>query len=120
VAKAFTQDPSFEIEREKVAQEGATVWVLNGSGQSGLATDLAAYLDYQGFEATAPTQRATKITTVKIVAYNGALTTYAESIARLEAIFGVTAVAATDPSIHADIVVTVGTSTPDLQPPALP
>ena len=120
VAKAFTQDPSFEAEREKVAQEGATVWVLNGSGQPSLATDLAAYLDYQGFEATAPTQKAPKTTTAQIVAYNGALATYPDSIARLEAIFGVTAVAATNPAVHADIVVTVGSATQDLTPPDLP
>jgi LCP family protein required for cell wall assembly len=117
---AISADPTFEIEREKVAQEGATVWVLNGSGRPGLATDLAAYLAYQGFAATAPTQRATTIPSVQVVAYNGAETAFPETIARLEAIFGVTVITKTDPTVHADVVVTAGKSTPDLTPPVIP
>lgn len=120
VQQAFTSDPTFEIEREKVAQEGATVWVLNGSGRPGLATDLAAYLAYEGFGATAPTQRAAAVGSVQIVAYNGAETAFPETIARLEAIFGVTVITKTDPAVHADVVVTAGKSTPDLTPPVIP
>jgi LCP family protein required for cell wall assembly len=120
VQLAISADPSFEIEREKVAQESATVWVLNGSGRPGLATDLAGYLTYQGFAATAPTQPAATIAGAQIVAFNGAQTSFPESIARLKAIFGVTVITKTDPTVTINIVVTVGRSTPDLTSPPLP
>jgi LCP family protein required for cell wall assembly len=120
VQQAFTSDPTFEIEREKVAQEGATIWVLNGSGRPGLATDLAAYLAYEGFGATAPTQPAAAVGSVQIVAYNGAETAFPETVARLKAIFGVTVITKTDPAVHADVVVTAGRSTADLTPPVIP
>ncbi|HLX34157.1 MAG TPA: LCP family protein [Candidatus Limnocylindrales bacterium] len=120
VRNAFTVDPNFEVTREKIAEEGGIVWVLNGSGQAMKAADVSAYLDYQGFAATAPTQRSRASSTTQIVVYNGAQTHLTESIARLEAIFGVAVVMKTDPSIHVDIVITVGRATPDLTPPALP
>ncbi|HYK95639.1 MAG TPA: LCP family protein [Candidatus Dormibacteraeota bacterium] len=121
VRTAFTSDPSFEVEREKVAQEGATVWVLDGSGFPGKADDVAAYLDYLGFGATAPKQKAPKLISVaKIIAYNGAADRLPETIRRLAAIFGVTVVMAVDPAIHVDIVVTVGRQTTNLTAPPLP
>jgi LCP family protein required for cell wall assembly len=120
VQLAISADPSFEIEREKVAQEGAVVWVLNGSGRPGQAADAAGYLTYQGFAATAPTQPAAIVPAAQIVAYNGAASSFPVSIARLEAIFGVTVVSKTDPTVTADIVVTLGRATPDLTAPLLP
>jgi len=120
VRNAFTVDPTFEATREKLAQEGAITWVLNGSGQATKAADVAAYLDYQGFAATAPNQKTTASPTTQIVVYNGAATHLTATIARLESIFGVTVVMKTDPTVRADIVIIVGRSTQDLLPPALP
>lgn len=121
VRSAFTTDPAFETQREQVAQEEASVWVLNGSGRSNLASDVAAFLEYQGFAATAPTQRPSgQVSSVTIVVYNGAENRLPDSIARLEAIFGVTVSTRVDPSVKVDIVVTVGSSSPDLTPPPIP
>ncbi len=119
VQTAFTADPTFEAQREQVAQEGAAVWVLNGSTKTSLASDIAAYLTYEGFAATAPTQRPPgRISGAEIIVYNGAQSRLPVSIARLESIFGVTSITTkTDPTVKVDIVVIVGTSTPDLTPP---
>ena len=117
VRSAFTVDPNLEAQREQVAQEAATVWVLNGTGQANLASDVAAYLDYQGFAATAPLQRAPTTASVQVLVYNGAESRLPVSVARLQAIFGVTATPKQDPSVKVDIVVIVGRSTPDLTPP---
>ncbi len=121
VRAAFTTDPNFESQREQVAQERATVWVLNGSSSPTEASDVASYLVYQGFAATAPTQAPpAPIGTVQIVVYNGAESRLPVSIARLEAIFGVTTVTTkNDPRVRVDIIITVGSSTPDLTPPPL-
>ena len=52
--------------------------------------------------------------------YNGASTRLAGTIAYLEQTFGVTATTKTDAAIRADVVVTIGQSTPDLQAPVAP
>ncbi|MEA2672876.1 MAG: hypothetical protein QOI92_68, partial [Chloroflexota bacterium] len=48
VADAFNIDPAFAETRDALAQEGAELWVLNGSGRSGEAARLSDYLSYLG------------------------------------------------------------------------
>ena len=45
VRKAFTSDPADEARRQRLAGEGATVWVLNGTGEANRGTRLAGYLE---------------------------------------------------------------------------
>jgi LCP family protein required for cell wall assembly len=121
VKTAFTSDPAFEANREKVAGEGATVWVLNGSNRSFLASDVANYLTYRGFDATAPTQKPPKpVASARIVIYNGAEDRLTATISQLESLFKVTVTLATDPTVPVDVVITVGASTTDLTPPPVP
>jgi polyisoprenyl-teichoic acid--peptidoglycan teichoic acid transferase len=119
VNEAFTVDPAEEATRQSLAEEGAGVWVLNGTGDTARGTRLAGFLDYHGLAASAPRQKppgAVPATTT-VVAYNGAETKYPASIAYLEKTFGVVATTATDPAVRTDIIVTVGKATPDLEAP---
>ena len=62
-------------QREKVAAEDASVWVLNGTGTEGQATDIATYLTWSGMQASAPNQKPEEqpaATTIRV--YNGAET----------------------------------------------
>lgn len=122
VGTAFTANPADEALREKLAQEGATVWVLNSTGGADRASRLAAYLEYYGLAASAPRQKPSGGVqpNTTIVVYNGASTRLAGTIAYLEQSLGVTATTKTDGAVRADVVVTIGTATPDLQPPAAP
>jgi LCP family protein required for cell wall assembly len=122
VRDAFNVDPTFAEQRDAIAQEGAEVWVLNGSGTQGEASNVAAYLDYRGIAATAPNQRPdTKgVSGTTIKAYNGAETTFPLTVAALQDTFGVTVVPMADPNIHVDFVITTAKSTPDLTPPPVP
>ncbi len=121
VADAFKVDPELEARRERLAEEGALVWVLNGSGESGKASQLASYLGYLGVAASAPTQRPPqRPSTTQLVAYNGAETKAPDTIALLEQVLGVKVVAKTDPAARVDIVVTTAPSTPALTPPPAP
>ncbi len=121
VAEAFVVDPELEARRERLAAEAGTVWVLNGSGQEGQASRLAAYLDYQGFTVSAPNQRpADTGQSTEIVVYNGAEVALPDTIAELERIFGVEVSTVDDPAIRVDIVITTGARTPDLTPPPAP
>ena len=122
VKNAFNTNPADEAQREKLASEGANVWVLSGLSDRTLPSDLASYLEYQGLLASAPRQAATGSVPAdtKIVAYNGALDKYADTIAYLESRFHVQATAATDPAIRTDIIVTIGRSTPHLSAPVGP
>ena len=119
VKEAFTADPADEAERQKLAQEAGVVWVLNGTADVDRGTRVAGYLDYHGLAASAPRQKppgAVPANTT-IVVYNGAGDKLTDTIAYLEATFGVTATAKTDPAIRTDIVITVGRATPDLEAP---
>ncbi len=122
VSTAFTANPADEVLREKLAEEAATVWVLNSTGNADRASRLAGYLEYYGLAASAPRQKPSggvrPATT--IVVYNGASTRLAGTIAYLEQTFGVSATTKTDSAIRADVVVTIGQSTPDLQAPVAP
>jgi LCP family protein required for cell wall assembly len=121
VRDAFTVDPAAEAVREKLAEEAATIFVLNGSGQPGQAANIAGFLDYQGMEASAPNQRPRgSPSTTRIVAYNGAETKVPDTIAYLQQLFGVQVTTATDPNAHADIIVTTARTTPSLTPPPIP
>jgi LCP family protein required for cell wall assembly len=122
VSTAFTANPADEVLREKLAEEGATVWVLNSTGGADRASRLAAYLEYYGLAASAPRQKPSGgvRANTTIVVYNGASTRLAGTIAYLEQTFGVTATTKTDSAVRADVVVTIGTATPDLQPPLAP
>jgi LCP family protein required for cell wall assembly len=121
VHNALSGTAGDEAQKQKIADEGASVWVLNGSGQTGQATDIAAFLEYQGISATAPTQRPPKgSSATKIVVYNGAEATAPTTIAFLEDLFNVKATLVSDPTARVDIVITTGRSTPDLTPPPAP
>ena len=122
VSDAFNVDPQFAEQRDAVAEEGAEVWVLNGSGQSGQAADIAAYLDYLGIAATAPNQRPdTKgLSGTTIRAYNGADQSDPLTTAMLEQVFKVAVVPVTDPNVHVDFAVITAPSTPELTPPPVP
>jgi hypothetical protein len=121
VADALSGTVGDENTKEKIAQEGASVWVLNGSGQTGQATDIAAFLEYEGISASAPSQRPPKTSSAtKIVVYNGAEADSAATIAYLEGLFHVKASHVTDTTARVDIVITTGSATPDLTPPPAP
>jgi LCP family protein required for cell wall assembly len=121
VATAFSTDPKLEAQRERVAGESGVVWVVNGSGKIGQASQIAGYLEYLGLTSSAPNQRsANTLTTTRITVYNGRETALPATIALLENVFNVKAVFAADPSVRVDIIVTTGTATPDLSPPPAP
>ena len=119
VKDAFTADPADEALRETLATEGAGVWVLNGTKDSGRGSDLAGYLDYHGVAASAPRQRPEGAVpaNTRIVVYNGAEASLAETIAYLEKTFKVKATLKDDPAIRTDIVITIGNKTPKLAAP---
>ncbi|HEX9043899.1 MAG TPA: LCP family protein [Candidatus Limnocylindrales bacterium] len=121
VATAFTVSPGAEADRERIAAENATVWVLNGSGRQGQAADVAAYLSSLGVDALAPNQRPdSRPATTTIVAYNGAETRMTETVKLLATVFGVTPTPRVDPNARADFVVTTSPGTPDLTAPPAP
>jgi LCP family protein required for cell wall assembly len=121
VESAFSSDPQLEQQRDAFAEEGASIWVLNGSGKEGQASDIAGYLSYSGLSASAPVQRPdVRPPTTSIVVYNGAESEMTETIAYLEQLFGVTATTKNDPSARVDITITTAESTPTLEAPAGP
>ncbi len=122
VKTAFKFDPTAEAARQDIAQEGAQVWVLNGTGKLGSATDIAGYLDFQGVAASAPNTRPTgavpKNTLIRV--YNGAEAKLGKTIALLQDAFGVKVSLVTDPTVRVDIIITTGTATPALVAPIIP
>ena len=66
-------------------------WVLNGSGQQGQASDIAAYLEYLGVTASAPNQAPDLrgLTNTRIVVYNAAENRLPNTIKLLEQVLGV-------------------------------
>jgi LCP family protein required for cell wall assembly len=122
VADAFKIDPAFAETRDALAQEGAELWVLNGSGRSGEAARLADYLSYLGLAATAPIQKpdTTGLTATTVRAYNGALDKFPQTVAELTKVFGVTIVPITDAAVRVDFEIITGGSTPQLTPPPVP
>jgi LCP family protein required for cell wall assembly len=122
VREAFTIDPAFAQARDAIAAEGARIWVLNGSGRTGEATNLAAYLESNGLAATAPNQQPDTegLPTTTVRAYNGAETKFPLTIAALKEIFGVAVEPVTDPAVPIDLMIITGKSSPQLTPPPLP
>jgi len=119
VSNAFKVDPQLEDLRAALGQENAAIWVLNGTGRSGQASTLAAYLDYYGLTTSAPNQKPdqTAVSGTRIVVYNGAESRVTATIAFLESTFKTKVVLKTDTAMSADIVITTSSSTPNLTPP---
>jgi LCP family protein required for cell wall assembly len=119
VRDAFKTDPRDEALRQALAAEAGQVWVLNATGTMQRGTDLASYLEYHGLAASAPRGKpegglpANTIVTV----YNGAESRLTSTIAYLEQLFHVKVKTATDPTMRADVIVTIGRKTPALEPP---
>ena len=85
------------------------------------AAAVAGYLASRGVNAVAPAQApATQPSKTTIVVYNGAASRAPETIALLQAVFGVKVTLAADPAARADIVITTSQRTPDLTPPPGP
>jgi hypothetical protein len=122
VRDAFTTDPADEAQRQDLASEGAAVWVLNGTSDSGRGTAIANYLDFHGLAASAPRQKPAGAVPpdTTIVVYNGAEANLPDTIAYLQKTFGVTVTTKADPAVAADVVVTVGNATPVLEAPVGP
>ncbi|MGH2464911.1 MAG: LCP family protein, partial [Candidatus Limnocylindrales bacterium] len=121
VANAFKIDPKLEQLRDAVSAENGTIWVVNGSGKSGQANTLVAYLEYEGLTAIAQTQRPPALLAkTQIKVYNGREDELPATVALLEKVFGVTATFVSDPSVTVDIIVTTGKSTATLTPPPGP
>jgi LCP family protein required for cell wall assembly len=116
VDQAFTITPQLLARREQLEEEAATLWVLNGSGRSGLETSTASFLEYQGISASAPRRQTNeRPAKTEIVVYNGAEAELADTIKYLERRFKTTVKTATDPKVTVDIVVTLGKDAPDLE-----
>ena len=122
VKGAFKLDPAAEAQRQALAQEGASVWVLNGAGITGQASDIAAWLESQGVAASAPNQRPDQRGLAKtlIRVYNGAETRLPLTITFLEAAFGVTVKPVADAAARVDIAIITARTTPDYTPPPAP
>jgi LCP family protein required for cell wall assembly len=122
VKEAFEVDPAFAETRDALAQEGAELWVLNGSSRQGEAARLAEYLSYLGMAATAPNQKpdTTGLSATRIRAYNGAEAKFPLTLAALEQIFGVSVEPVADPAVRIDFIIVTAKSTPALTPPPLP
>ena len=116
---AFKSDPADEALRQTLATEGAGVWVLNGTGDSGRGADVAGYLDYHGLAASAPRQKPDGAvpSNTRIIVYNGAEATSPETIAYLEKTFAVKVSLKDDPTIRTDVVISIGNKTPKLTAP---
>jgi LCP family protein required for cell wall assembly len=122
VVDAFNVDPGFLDARDALLEEGAEVWVLNGSGRQGEAGRLADYLSYLGVDATAPNQRpdTSGLPTTTIRAYNGAETSLPLTLEALRTVFGVEVTPIADPAVSVDFIVITGGNTPQLTAPPAP
>jgi LCP family protein required for cell wall assembly len=121
VANAFKVDPKLEDTRNALSEENASILILNGSHNSGQATDLAAYLEYYGLTASAPKQTPANVPAkTRIVVYNGAEANLNDTVAFLQSALKTTVTLADDPAVHADVIITTTASTPSLVPPTAP
>jgi polyisoprenyl-teichoic acid--peptidoglycan teichoic acid transferase len=119
VDRAFRGNPADEARRQKLSQEGAQVWVLNGTDSPGRGSKVAGFLAYQGIAASAPRQRPDGAvpSNTRIVLYNADPEDFPETVKYLESRFDVEVKTETDPSVGADVVITIGRNTPELAPP---
>jgi LCP family protein required for cell wall assembly len=122
VAEAFTIDPGFAEARDALLEEGAELWVLNGSGRNGEAARLSEYLSYLGLAASAPNQTpdTTGLSATTVRAYNGAEERFPLTFAALQTVFGVTVAPVTDAAVRVDFIVITADSTPQLTAPPAP
>jgi LCP family protein required for cell wall assembly len=121
VDDAFSISPQVQDQRDALAQEGASIWVLNGTTKQGQASDIAAYLEYYGLNASAPVQKPdVKPARTSIVVYNGAETSLQSTVAYLENLFDTKVVLKSDPQARVDIAITTAKNTPNLVPPSGP
>jgi LCP family protein required for cell wall assembly len=121
VKDAFSVSPQVQDQRDALAQEGASIWVLNGTTKQGQASDIAAYLEYYGLNASAPVQKPdVKPARTSITVYNGAETSLQSTVAFLEQLFDTKIVLKNDPTARVDVVITTAKTTPSLVPPSGP
>ena len=122
IRDAFTTDPGIADRREQLGEEGASVYVLNGTNATGQAARIAAYLEYLGMSASAPGQKPDVVggSATIIRVYNGAEASMPLTVSTLESLFGATAELLDSASATADIVVITGSGTPSLTPPPAP
>jgi LCP family protein required for cell wall assembly len=122
VAEAFNVDPGFAEARDALVEEGAELWVLNGSGRTGEAARLAEYLSYLGLAASAPNLKpdTTGLAATTIRAYNGAELQFPLTVAALRTVFGVDVIPVADTGVRVDFVIIAAPSTPQLTPPPAP
>jgi LCP family protein required for cell wall assembly len=122
IADAFNIDPGFARARDALAEEGAEVWVLNGSGRTGEAARLSEYLSYLGIAASAPNQKpdTTGLTATTVRVYNGAETRFPLTVAALQQVFGVTVIPVVDAAMRTDFVIITTKATPQLTAPPAP
>ncbi len=121
VKQAFKRNPLDEAQAESLADEGASVWVLNPLADRSRGPALAAYLEYKGLAASSPRQKPDGAIppATKIVVYNGAEARLDATIAFLEKTFKTKVELVTDPAIRTDVIVTIGGNTPSLEAPPL-
>ena len=118
VKGAFSGSPVLEEQRAALSAEGASIWVLNGTGQAARAQNLAAWMENRGLNASAPRQRPdAKPTKTRLVVYNGAESRLPGTVAFLEKSLKTKAILLADPAARVDVVVTVAPDTPRLEPP---
>jgi len=118
VEDAFTVDAEFESLREALAGEAASAWVLDATETEGRAATVAAYLEYLGLTASAPSRPPeTSGAASRIVVYNGAEARIPRTVAALEEVFDVQATMANDAAVGVDVVLTIGRQAPELTPP---
>ncbi len=121
VKGAFKADPADEAQRERLAEEAATLWVVSALNDRTRGPELATYLDQKGIAASAPRARdpGPVPAATKIVVYNGAEAELGDTIEYLEKRFKVKVETAVDPAIRADVILTIGQNTPELTVPPL-
>jgi LCP family protein required for cell wall assembly len=121
VKNAFKRNPADEAQAEALAEEGASIWVLNGLNDRDRGPALAGYLEYRGLAASSPRQKPEGAVPAKtkVVVYNGAEAELEDTIAFLEKTFKTKVELATDAAIRTDIIVTIGRNTPKLEAPPL-
>ena len=121
VRSAFADKPSDIALREKIAAEDATVWVLNGTGADGQASDVASYFAWSGMNATAPNQKPDEAPDTTVVrVYNGGEKDMPQTMAYLEKTLGVTPELVEDTAVRVDVIVITAPDTPKLQAPNAP
>jgi LCP family protein required for cell wall assembly len=119
VTSAFKANPVEEEQRLALSAEGASIWVLNGTGDAERAQNLAAWMEYRGLNASSPRQRPDdRPSKTRLVVYNGAEERIPATVAFLEKALKTTAVLRNDRAARVDVAVIVASDTPKLAPPS--